>query len=118
MRRASKSLADRIPLRQSDIRHRRGLIKLAHAALARGLAQGEGGLIANQYNADAARALGAAGTLYNAGNTTAGTLSGLNQTALGNELQGAGLAGQIPALARCSFTQKQPSGGTSGAGSS
>jgi hypothetical protein len=68
-------------------------------ALARGLSQGEGGLIANQYNADATRALGAAGTLYNAGNTTAGTLSGLNQTALTNELQGAGLAGQIPALA-------------------
>jgi hypothetical protein len=69
------------------------------AALARGLAQGEGGLIANQYDANAARALAAAGTLYNAGNTTAGTLSGLNQTGLGNMQQGASLAAAIPGLA-------------------
>jgi len=69
------------------------------AALARGLSQGEGGLLANQYDANAARALAAAGTLYNAGNTTAGTLSGLNQAALTNTLQGASLAAQIPGLA-------------------
>jgi hypothetical protein len=69
------------------------------AALARGLAQGEGNLIASQYNANAARALSAAGTLYNAGNTTANLLSGLNQTGLANTLSGAGLAGAIPALA-------------------
>jgi hypothetical protein len=68
------------------------------SALAYGLGQGEASLIANQYNANAARALGAADTLYNAGNTTAAGLSGLNQTGLGNELQGAGLAAQIPAL--------------------
>jgi hypothetical protein len=69
------------------------------AALAYGLTQGDANLIANQYNANAGRALSAADTLYNAGNTTASALSGLNQTALGNELQGAGLAGRIPALA-------------------
>jgi len=69
------------------------------AALARGLAQGEGGLLASQYNTNAANQLAAANTLYNAGNTTAGTLSGLNQTGLTNTLQGANLAAAIPGLA-------------------
>jgi hypothetical protein len=68
------------------------------AALAYGLGQGEGSLIANQYNANAGNALAAANTLYNAGNTTASALSGLNQTGLANQQQGAALAGQIPSL--------------------
>jgi hypothetical protein len=53
-------------------------------ALARGLAQGEGTLIANQYNQNAARQLEAANAAFGAGGTTAGILSGLDQTRLTN----------------------------------
>jgi hypothetical protein len=68
-------------------------------ALARGLSQGEGNLIANQYNANAGNLMGAANSLYGAGNATAGALTGLNQAGLGNQVQGAGLAAAIPGLA-------------------
>ena len=60
--------------------------------LARGLSQGEGQLIANQYNQNVANQLGAAGSLYGAGNTTGGLLTGLNQQALMNEQAGVGVA--------------------------
>jgi hypothetical protein len=56
--------------------------------LARGLSQGEGALIQNQYNQNVANQLGAYGSLYNAGNTTGGLLSGLNQQRIANALQG------------------------------
>ena len=42
--------------------------------------------------------MNAANALFGAGNTTASGLTGLNQTQLGNQLQGATLAGQIPGL--------------------
>jgi hypothetical protein len=68
------------------------------AALAQGLAQGEAPAIASQYNTNVGNQLTAANTLYNAGNTTASGLTGLSQTQLGNQLQGANLAGQLPGL--------------------
>ncbi len=58
--------------------------------LARGLAQGEGGLIANQYNANVGNQLGAINSLYNASNTNAGILSGLQQQAVQNQQAGFG----------------------------
>jgi hypothetical protein len=67
-------------------------------ALAYGLAQGEAPMIASQYNANAANQLAAANALFGAGNTTASGLTGLSQTAFGNQLQGANLAGQLPSL--------------------
>lgn len=58
-------------------------------ALARGLAQGEGQLLTNQYNQNVQNQQAAAGNLYNAGNTNAGLLAGLQQQYLAN--QGAGV---------------------------
>ena len=67
-------------------------------ALAYGLAQGEAPVIASQYNTNVGNQLAAANTLFNAGNTTASGLTGLSQTELGNQLQGANLAGELPSL--------------------
>ncbi len=57
-------------------------------ALARGIAQGEAPVIAAQYNQDVANQLGAANSLYGAGNTTANTLAGFQQNYLANQGQG------------------------------
>jgi hypothetical protein len=62
-------------------------------ALARGVASGVAPVIAAQYNADADRALGAAGAIYGAGNTTYGLLNGTNATANQNFTNGVGTAG-------------------------
>src|SRR5262245_10193498 len=70
----------------------RDLSGLNQQALARGLAQGEGALIANQYNQNVAKALDAMQSAYGAGNTTAGLLSSLNQQALANQQAGLGVA--------------------------
>jgi len=70
----------------------RDLSGLNQQALARGLAQGEGALIANQYNQNVAKALDAMQSTYGAGNTTAGLLSSLNQQALANQQAGLGVA--------------------------
>jgi hypothetical protein len=67
-------------------------------AVARGVAQGEAPLIMNQYNTERANQMNAANTLYNAGVNSATTLSGLDQTALANRLQGLGVANALPAL--------------------
>jgi hypothetical protein len=67
-------------------------------ALAYGLAQGEAPVVAAQYNANVNNQMNAANALFGAGNTTASGLTGLSQTQLGNQLQGATLAGQIPGL--------------------
>lgn len=56
--------------------------------LARGIAQGTAPIFANQYNQNVATQTGMMGNLYNAGNSTTGLLSGLDQTALGNRMQG------------------------------
>ncbi len=63
-------------------------------SLARGLSQGEGALIANQYNQNVANQLGAANSLYGAGNATGGLLSGLQQQAMANQQAGIGAADQ------------------------
>ncbi len=61
-------------------------------AYGRGVAAGEAPVIAAQYNQDVANQINAANALYNAGNTTAGTLSGMQQNYLGNQGQGAAAA--------------------------
>lgn len=82
-------------------------------AYGRGISQGFAAPLLNQYNQNVATqrgaqdasygannatsgniygaASGTAGNLYNAGNTTTGILSGLNQTSLGNQVQGLNL---------------------------
>jgi hypothetical protein len=62
-------------------------------ALGRGLTQGLAPTIAAQYNQNVNNQQGAAGNLYNAGNTNAGILAGLQQTKLGNQAQGVSAAG-------------------------
>lgn len=57
-------------------------------AYGRGVAAAEAPVIAGQYNQDVANQLAAANTLYNAGNTTAGTLAGMQQQYLANQGQG------------------------------
>ena len=56
--------------------------------LARGLSQGKGQLISNQYNQNVAAQQNAMNALYGAGNTTASNLTGLQQTGLGNQQAG------------------------------
>jgi hypothetical protein len=57
-------------------------------AYGRGVAAAEAPVIAAQYNQDVANQLAAAGALYNAGNTTANTLTQLQQSDLANRGQG------------------------------
>jgi hypothetical protein len=57
-------------------------------AYGRGVAAGEAPVVAAQYNQDVANQLNAANALYNAGNSTAGTLAGLQQNFLANQGQG------------------------------
>lgn len=64
-------------------------------ALGRGIAQGLSPVIASQYNTDVSNMLGAAGSLYGAGNTTAGLLGQNNTQANANRVAGTGL---IPAV--------------------
>jgi Chaperone of endosialidase len=61
-------------------------------AYGRGVAAGQAPVIAAQYNQDVSNQMNAANALYNAGNTTAGTLSGLQQNYLANQGQGAAAA--------------------------
>jgi hypothetical protein len=70
-------------------------------AYGRGVAAGEAPVIAAQYNQDVANQFNAANALYNAGNTTAGTLSGLQQNFLAN--QGQGVTAAQSALAAQNF---------------
>lgn len=62
-------------------------------ALGRGITQGIAPTIAAQYNQNVQNQQGAAGNLYNAGNTTSGLLSGLNQQDLANKGAGLGAIG-------------------------
>ncbi len=59
-------------------------------AVARGVAAGQAPVIAAQYNQDVANQLGAAGSLYNAGNSTYGILNGNNAAANANIQAGIG----------------------------
>jgi hypothetical protein len=62
-------------------------------ALGRGLTQGLAPTLVSQFNANRDAQQGAAGNLYQAGNTNAGILSGLNQQKLSNQAQGVTAAG-------------------------
>jgi hypothetical protein len=62
-------------------------------ALGRGILQGVAPTIAAQYNQNVQNQQGAAGNLYNAGNTNAGILTGLQQQKLSNQGQGVTAAG-------------------------
>jgi len=84
----------------------RDLSGLNTQALVRGLSQGEGQLIANQYNQNVANQLGAMGSLYGAGNTTAGLLSNLNQQALANRQAGLGVASTGQGFANMPYEQQ------------
>lgn len=57
-------------------------------ALSRGVASAQAPLILDQFNRDRTLQQGAAGTLYNAGNTSSGLLSAMNQQGLANQGQG------------------------------
>lgn len=57
-------------------------------AYGRGVAAAEAPVIAAQYNQDVANQFNAANALYNAGNATANTLSGMQQNYLANQGQG------------------------------
>jgi len=70
----------------------RDLSGMNQQAIARGLAQGEAPVLLNAQQ----MGLGAANNLYNAGNTTSGILSGMNQTGLAN--QGVGVSAADQAL--------------------
>jgi hypothetical protein len=61
--------------------------------LGRGIMQGVAPTIAAQYNQNVQNQQGAAGNLYQAGNTNAGILSGMQQQALANKGQGITAAG-------------------------
>jgi hypothetical protein len=61
-------------------------------AYGRGVAQGIAPVLANQYNQDVSNQLSAAGSLYGAGNTTGGLLSGLQQQSVANKQAGIGAA--------------------------
>jgi hypothetical protein len=63
-------------------------------ALGQGLAAGMAPILTNQYNQNVQNQQGAASNLYNAGNTNAGILSGLQQQYLTNQGQGVTAAGQ------------------------
>lgn len=60
-------------------------------SLSRGLTQGEAPVIAAQYNTNKANQLGAANTLFGAGGTTAGNITGQQQVPLANAAQAIGL---------------------------
>ena len=74
-------------------------------ALSRGLAQGLAPTIAAQYNQNVQNQQGAAGNLYNAGNTNAGLQAGFQQQALANQQQGVQTAND--ALAAQNYTPQQ-----------
>lgn len=67
-------------------------------ALARGLSQGEGGLIADQYNRNVAAQQGAGAAGFGANTGTAGGLSSLDQARMAAQMGGLGAAGSIPGL--------------------
>lgn len=72
-------------------------------ALGRGILQGVAPTIAAQYNQNVQNQQGAAGNLYNAGNTNAGLLTGLQQQKLANQGQGVSAAGQAGAAANVGY---------------
>jgi hypothetical protein len=62
--------------------------------LARGITEGTAPVFADQYNKNVATQRGLMDNMYSAGGQTAGLLSNLDQTALGNRAQGVGAAAE------------------------
>jgi hypothetical protein len=56
--------------------------------LARGIASGEAPVIASQFNTDTTNRMAALNGVYGAGNTTAGTIAGMNQQGVANQQAG------------------------------
>jgi hypothetical protein len=67
-------------------------------AIARGVSQGESGLLANEFNTLTGNQLNAANQLTGAAGATAGGLTAQQQAALENQLQGIGASGAIPGM--------------------
>ena len=82
-------------------------------AYGRGVAAAEAPVIAAQYNQDVANQINAANALYGAGNSTAGTLSGMQQNYLAN--QGAGRRGGPIRARREELRRQRDTGGGSAA---
>jgi hypothetical protein len=72
--------------------------------LGRGITEATAPLYFDQYNRNVATQTGLMGNLYNAGNSTTGLLSGLDQTALGN--RGAGVSAADASLAAQNYGDK------------
>lgn len=66
--------------------------------LARGLSQGMGGLIADQFNKNVGAQQNAAGAVFNGAGSTASGVTGQQQTQLGNGIQGLNAAGSLGGL--------------------
>lgn len=73
-------------------------------ALGQGLTAGLAPILTNQYNQNVQNQQAAAGNLYQAGNTTSGLATGLNQTALGNQSAGVNMIPQATELQNAGAT--------------
>jgi hypothetical protein len=71
----------------------RDLSGLNQQSLARGITEGQAPILYDAYNQGVNNQMNAAGNLYGAGNSTASALTGMNQTALGNQQAGIGVSG-------------------------
>lgn len=67
-------------------------------AVARGTAQGQAPILANQYDQDVNNQINAASQMFGASGNTASGLTGIDQTILGNKVQGLGAAGAVPGI--------------------
>lgn len=73
-------------------------------ALGQGLTAGLAPILTSQYNQNVQNQQAAAGNLYQAGNTTSGLATGLNQTALGNQSAGVNMIPQATELQNAGAT--------------
>jgi len=74
--------------------------------LARGISQGEAPVLNDAYNTARNQQIGAINSLYGAGNTTGGLLSQFDQTRLGNEQAGLGVAKTAQGFALDPYNQQ------------
>lgn len=75
----------------------RDMSGMNQGAVARGIVEGTAPVFANQYNQNVATQTGLMNNMFNAGTQTGANLSALDQTALGNRMQGANTAlGMLP----------------------
>jgi hypothetical protein len=67
-------------------------------ALGRGIAAGQAPILVDQYNKLLSAQMGAAGTQFGAGGSTATGLDAMTQQGVANKIQGLGVAGAIPGI--------------------